>query len=149
MTRLLILPFTLAAAAPAWAEVCDKVAGDGWRREHGPVSWTPPAAGNWASVEAWKLVALVLVLTVLAAMRFPHFRWIAALVLSVAAAHSLLLWGLYASDGNDVIAAAIREGCLPASSLAHIGTGPSLGLPLAWAMAAGAAWVSHGLRHAS
>jgi hypothetical protein len=93
-------PFLLIPSLAA-AEVCDKVAGEGWWPEHGPVD-----APNW-----WRFFGFAVVS--LAVIRFLRSRSLAWFGAALAGLGSLLN-GCVAvfPDDNEITRAAIREGCL-------------------------------------
>jgi hypothetical protein len=96
----LVLPLALVPSC-AWAEVCDKVAGESWLPDHGPID-----VPNW-----WRLLAVVaLALVVARLFRSRTVAWGAAAVSTLAALFNwaAAIW----PDDNIVTRAAIREGCI-------------------------------------
>jgi hypothetical protein len=94
------LPFLLIPGFAA-AEVCDKVAGEGWWPEHGPVD-----APNW-----WRFLGFVVVsLVVIRLLRSRSLAWFGAALAGL----GVLLNGCIAifPDDNEITRAAMREGCL-------------------------------------
>lgn len=105
LRRLAAIP-ALVATGPVAAEVCDKLVGEAWTPDHGPVWLLAPIGFPF-------LHAAVAVVTVVAVWR----RWTA--VLAIAAACALLDAGLtgFGLETRDVHRAALREGCLSEATL--------------------------------
>jgi hypothetical protein len=101
-----VLSFLLLPSLAA-AEVCDKVAGEGWWPEHGPVD-----APNW-----WRFLGFVVVsLALIRLLKLRSLAWFGAAFAGL----GILFNGLLAiwPDDNEITRAAIREGCLsPHNSL--------------------------------
>lgn len=99
----------LLQAAPAAAEVCDKVAGDGWTPDQGPV-----AALTWQTGVVM-LVAFATVAFVIVRLRSRALAWIAGAG-ALALALLSVRWAVF-PDRDPIRAAAILEGCVAETSI--------------------------------
>ena len=100
----------LAALHPtcALAEVCDKVAGDGWQAEHGPINVV-----TWP----WALRLTAVVLGSILMIRLFRSRALAWMAAAMAGGLAVIydLSALTESD-NEVTRAAVSEGCWSADA---------------------------------
>lgn len=110
MLRLCIAVAWLAAALgqPARAEVCDKIAGEAWVREDGPVLLFGLGYMQFAL-----LLSLLLVFA-LSGRAAPGY-FVAALLLGLAAIDAVSL-----SSGDPVVRSALTEGCRHASAPSYL-----------------------------
>ncbi|PPD14288.1 MAG: hypothetical protein CTY25_13955 [Methylobacterium sp.] len=127
VVALLVLVFSLYDRRHAVAEVCDKVAGEGWARTNGPVFTLP--FGGLHLLEA-PLIALLLAssITVALLVQFRRTKRTSALFFGILCAvtgvgmFGIGLWGI---EEPTIQLAAIHEGCWTTSPTGGI-EGPAV-----------------------